>query len=190
MTVQLPASALDVEGMLGNEETLALTELAATVSAGRIVEIGSYRGRSTVALALGVKAAGEAEVVSIDPHFTFTGVYGGQFGPADRVAFFENLLRCGVADRVRVIELPSQEASRAWSSPIELLWIDGDHADEAVRRDFDEWEPHVVTGGMIALHDSADPELGPGRVVAAAVRSGRFEYVGRVEATTVLRKVA
>jgi predicted O-methyltransferase YrrM len=36
---------------------------------------------------------------------------------------------------------------------VDLLFIDGDHSYEGVRRDFDLYSPLVGKGGMIALHD-------------------------------------
>jgi predicted O-methyltransferase YrrM len=36
---------------------------------------------------------------------------------------------------------------------VDLLFIDGDHSYEGVRRDFDLYSPLVRKGGMIALHD-------------------------------------
>ena len=50
---------------------------------GTIVEIGAYRGASTVALAMGVRDAGRGHVHSIDPHMHFRGVLGGAFSPQD-----------------------------------------------------------------------------------------------------------
>ena len=36
---------------------------------------------------------------------------------------------------------------------LELLFIDGDHSYDGVRRDFELYSPLVASGGMIALHD-------------------------------------
>ena len=35
-----------------------------------------------------------------------------------------------------------------------MIFIDGDHRYEAVRKDFDDWFPHVRPGGFMLLHDS------------------------------------
>jgi MMP 1-O-methyltransferase len=47
----------------------------------------------------------------------------------------------------------SEEAARRWTGPIRLLFIDGDHACEASRRDFELWSPFVTPHGMVCLHD-------------------------------------
>jgi predicted O-methyltransferase YrrM len=56
--------------------------------------------------------------------------------------------------RLEWIRLRSDQASRGWSLPIDFLFIDGDHSDEAVRRDWEEWSPHVRPGGRVAFHDA------------------------------------
>jgi len=48
----------------------------------------------------------------------------------------------------------SEKAAHGWSKPIRLLWIDGDHRYEPAQLDFKLWEPFVVEGGIIAMHDT------------------------------------
>lgn len=180
--------ALATEGFLSPDECRLLQRLAGTVTTGAIVEIGSYRGRSTVALACGANR--NVPIYAIEPHETFKGVLGGEFGPQDRVAFCQNLLRAGVLDRVHLVNLTSEAAAKGLHVPIDLLWIDGDHREEVVRRDFDLWSPRVVPGGLIAFHDSTDPAGGPAKVVAFALSTSHFELAERVARTTVLRRIS
>ncbi|MCW2924727.1 MAG: hypothetical protein JWM98_2131 [Thermoleophilia bacterium] len=179
--------AMSVEGHLTRRECRALVDLAAAVGRSHVVEIGSFRGRSTIALALGAPA--HVSVIAVDPHEEFVGEHGGHFGPADRVAFFENLLREGVADRVRLINLPSVAAAAAVEGPVHLLWVDGDHSDAGVTADFHTWQRTLAPRATVAFHDAADPTTGPGRVAAEAVASGRYEFVDRVDKIVVVRRV-
>ena len=61
----------------------------------------------------------------------------------------------------------------AWTGPIDFLFIDGDHDYEAVRRDFEEWSPHVTSDGTLAFHDALtdaawmDESFGSARFVAS-----------------------
>jgi len=180
---------MSVEGKITPAECSLLFELASQVSSGCIIDVGSYRGRSTVALALGSLASSSVPVYAIDPHESYKGIQGGDFGPKDRIAFFENVLRTGVGEIVRLINLSSEVISKGWVREVTLLWIDGDHRYEAAKRDFACWEPFVVRGGLVGFHDSTGPDTGPGRVVAGAVSSGRFENVMQVDLTTVVRKL-
>jgi hypothetical protein len=183
------APALDVEGFLTEEECVLLFHLARAVPRGCVVEIGSYRGRSTVALALGARAGAGAPVYAIEPHEHFEGPLGGTFGPADRRAFFENVLRTGVAEDVRLVNLPSETAAAGWTNEIGLLWIDGDHDVQAVRRDLASWQPHLAPTALVAFHDSTRPGDGPTVVVEEALAAGGFRPLGCCGRTTVLERV-
>lgn len=169
---------MGVEGLLGQEEAALLFNRARHASLG-IVEIGSYRGRSTVALALGSKAGNSVPVVAIDPHETTND--GLTIGPADRAALLSNLVRAGVGDLVRVVGLRSSQAWACWQDgEIDLLWIDGDH--DAVESDFGMWMRHVAKGGFVLLHDRHLPQVE--RVAERAQNSAwnftRLENVGGI----------
>src|SRR5436309_8789565 len=155
-----------IEGMIGDQEAALLTRLAGNVREGCIVEIGSWRGMSTIALAKGARVP----VYAIEPHEDFVGVLGGVFGPADRRAFFENLLRAGVVEQVRLVNLSSEVVAPGWQLPVGLLWIDGDHRYEAVQRDFSCWEPHLR--GLVAFHDAIQPTLGSAQFVDELLANG------------------
>jgi hypothetical protein len=180
---------LSVDGKITPSECGLLYKLASQVSSECIVDIGSYRGRSTAALALGSLAGKAVPVYAIAPHEPFEGVQGGRFGPQDRVAFFRNMLRLNVVEIIRLINLGSDVVPGAWHRPVTFLWIDGDHTYEAVKRDFEMWEQFVVKEGLIGLHDSTDAQSGPGKIVAAALDSKRFKIVDQVDLTTILRKI-
>ena len=179
-----------LEGMLSIEEAELLARLAAGVRDGVVLEVGSYRGKSTAALALGARAGAGATVFAIEPHEEFTGVLGGKFSGEDRAAFFHAMLQVDCTQQVRLINLSSEVVAPGWRRPIGLLWIDGDHRYEAVRRDADCWLPHLVPGGLVAFHDSLDENLGPIRVIRGLLARGDHELVERCVATTVLRKLA
>lgn len=180
---------LSVEGSVSREEAQLLFELAKKVSGGCIVEVGSYRGRTTVALALGSQYGRNVPVYAIEPHEVFTGVLGGKFGPRDRTEFFKNIIRTRCTETVRLINTSTEVVSKGWDKPIGLLWIDGDHRYEAVKRDFECWEQYLLTKGLVAFHDSLDENLGPAKVIEEAMLSGRYQKLHQVGLTTVLQKV-
>jgi len=155
--------ALEVEGQVSPKELLVLMDLASQVRRGHvIVEIGTYRGRSAVALALGSRLGCGGRVYAVDPHLEFRGAKGGQFGPQDMAALYANLDRAGVGELVAVACLPSTAVAKTWPEQnVGLLWLDGDHSYEGVRSDFDAWFPHVVSGGTVVFHDVDAPGVGP-----------------------------
>lgn len=185
------AALLDkVEGWIPLPDAELLRRLAQR-SPADIVEIGCYRGRSTIALCLGASEAepGGFLVYSIDPHRRATGVYGGKFGPEDREAYYRNMLGSGLARQAALINLPSELVGPIWGSPVGLLFIDGDHRYEAVRRDVEVWRPHLLAEGVIVLDDASDVKGGPFRVVRELLESGAFETVEIVGKMHALRKL-
>jgi predicted O-methyltransferase YrrM len=151
-----------VTGFLKPTEGFALTLLAMHgPGSGAIVEIGSFKGRSTCFLALGAKLAGREKVTAID-HFRGSAEHqkGQAFEDPAIVAagstlpiFRTNLAAAGVVGQVNVMEMSSSDAAAAWSGLIRLLFIDGDHSYDATKRDFALFEPHVGPEGIICFHD-------------------------------------
>ena len=176
-------AAAGVEGWMTDAQARRLWDRARAVrSGGRIVEIGSYRGRS--AIILGRAAASDVEVIAIDPHA------GNDRGPqeihgtidegeADHQQFLANLAHAGVQDRVRHVRAPSQEAGAQVADPIDLLYIDGAHRFGPARADIKEWGARVADDGSMLIHDSFSSIGVTGAIWAALLGSGRFRYVGR-----------
>ena len=171
----------DVPGWLTDEEGEALYDLARSCTGrGAIVEIGSWKGKSTVCLGLGSRAGASVPIYAIDPHADY------RFGD-----FKTNVERAGIAELVRPIPSLSQPAADGFKEPIELLFVDGSHEYDLVLEDFEKWVPKVVDGGWVAFHDTTWT-AGPRKVVGQAVyRSRRFKDAKFVVGSlTVARKVA
>jgi tetratricopeptide (TPR) repeat protein len=50
--------------------------------------------------------------------------------------------------------MTTEEAAKNWSGePIRLLFIDGNHQYEYVKKDFMLWEPYLIDEGVIVFHD-------------------------------------
>jgi hypothetical protein len=176
------------EGMISLDEAELLFRLAVEADgAGCIVEVGSFRGRSTVALARG---ASSSRVFAIDPHESFTGVLGGKFGPEDRAAFFKAMLRSRGYERVRLVNLSSEIVTPGWREPVRLLWIDGDHSYEGVRRDWEAWKPHLVPHAVIAFDDSTDKTIGPYHLIRELIDAGELAIIEQVGKVTALRRLS
>jgi predicted O-methyltransferase YrrM len=172
-----------VEGWLTDAQARRLWETAGGVRApGRIVEIGSFRGRSTIILAR--SADDGVEVVAIDPHA------GGDRGPQeitpdarrgadDHAVFQANLQGAGVADRIRHVRAMSQDALDAVDGPVDMLYVDGAHRYAPARADIERWGVRVSAGGTMLIHDAFNA-IG---VTLAQVRllffSRTWRYVGR-----------
>jgi predicted O-methyltransferase YrrM len=172
-----------VPGHLVENETRFLGLLAACVPAsGAIVEIGSFKGRSTVMLAKIASHYGGGPVVAIDPHNSPI-LLDHQADPEATSFrdFVASMQAAGVSNHVEAHRAYSADVASSWKRPIRLLWIDGDHSYEGAKKDLDGFFPHLVPGGVVAFHDALNEFPGPIRVfVEDVLRSDRFGPAGFV----------
>ena len=152
----------NVEGWLHEPEGYLLHRLAEDgPGAGAIVEIGSFKGKSTICMALGSKRSKREHVYAVD-HFLGSKENrkgGSHEDPtiaetlSSRATFDRNISDHGVSDYIRILAMTSLEAAQTWTLPIRLLFIDGDHEYASAKEDFQAWSPFVVKHGLIAFHD-------------------------------------
>lgn len=127
----------DVDGWLSPEEGLSLRRLA---EGKRVLEIGSYCGRSTICLASSAES-----VTSLDYH-------DGRGTPNPQYTmpkFRENLERYGVSEKVRSIHPDGMIPLPSYS----LIFIDGAHDYESVCLDIEKALSVLEPGGLIVFHD-------------------------------------
>jgi predicted O-methyltransferase YrrM len=138
---------------------LLLEGVRATESlASPLVEIGSYRGITTRALA----KATQREVVAIDP-------YVGDGGHPRDLSLFEQHTQ-GLAN-VKLNRQPSDPAFESWGQqPVSLVFIDAIHEYVHAWYDFAAWGSLVPTGGIVAFHD-VDAFPGVNRVCQKILQS-------------------
>jgi len=175
-----------VPGFLGENEARFLGLLAACIPArGAIVEIGSFKGRSTVMLGKVAAHYGLGPVVSIDPHtHNLTTGDDSSALPSTYDEFASSLRKAGVSEHVEIHKAYSTDVSPGWKREIRFLWIDGDHTYEGAKSDFDGFFPFLASGGVVAFHDALNNFSGPIRVfVEDILRSNRFGPVGFVQST-------
>jgi predicted O-methyltransferase YrrM len=179
-----------VEGWLSDAQARRLWDRARAAGPNaRVVEIGSYRGRSAIVLA----HASGGEVVAIDPHAgndrgprQIHGTAGE--GEADNSAFRANLERAGVAERVRHVRRPSAEALGEVEGALDLLYVDGAHRYGPARDDLDRWSALVAPGGALLVHD-AFSSVGVTLAIARVLVGGaRFRYAGRTGSLAEYRR--
>jgi predicted O-methyltransferase YrrM len=173
----------EIDGWLREEQAQRLWAAARRLSPpARIVEIGSFHGRSTIVLARG--AALGVEVVAIDPHdgndrapLRWQGT--PEEGSSDYLRFQENLRRTQVADRVTHVRFRSQDALSRVPGPIDVLYIDGAHGYRPAVADVHQWGDRVAAGGTMLIHDAYLSIGVTGALVRRLFFGHSFRYVGR-----------
>lgn len=178
-----------IEGFLSAAEAELLYRLATEVSPnGRIVEIGSYRGKSTVCLGLGAKWAG-AQVWAIDPHNDYQVNESTHYGMENHAALLANLVKFEVADTVRVVALASIDVWEQWPTrgqAIDLLWIDGLHDYDSVSDDLTYWMQYCTPVARIAVHDHSEHFPDVRLAVETFTRMWDWRILEQTDATVVL----
>jgi len=185
------ADVADVEGWMTEGQARALYDAAAACPpGGTIVEIGSFRGRSTIVLASACPP--DATVIAIDPHA------GNDRGPQqldgfeveanrDRVQFEQNLADAGVRDRVTHLRLFSDAALPMIGDPVDVLYIDGAHRYAPARADIVDFGARVRDGGAMLIHDSFSSIGVTTAILRELVWSDRWQYLGRSRSLTIYR---
>jgi MMP 1-O-methyltransferase len=94
---------------------------------------------------------------------------------------------------VSVLVATTQQVAPWWTTPLSLLFLDGNHTEQVAQHDYAGFAPHVVPGGTLLVHDVFErPEDGgrpPWNVVRRAVDSGAFDEVGVTGSLRVLRRL-
>jgi predicted O-methyltransferase YrrM len=179
----------NIDGFLSDKEGKTLYDLAKKCSGkGVIVEIGSWKGKSTVCLAKGSKAGKKSKIYAIDPH-TGSSEHKKWYGKVWTFEEFKkNIKEAKVDDIVVPIVKTSEEAAKTFDKPVELIFIDGAHEYEYVKKDFQLWFPKVIEGGIMAFHDTISWE-GPNKVVNKYIHKSKyFKNIGIVNSITFAEK--
>jgi len=140
-----------------------------------IVEIGRCEGGSTILM--GAAKNPEDALISID------------IDPVDDDQCLEMIDHFGIEN----IQLRIGDSGRCDTSGVDgvgLLLIDGDHSYNGIVRDFENWFPLVVPGGMILMHDvnRFGAGQGPWKFYSECVHMEKIEPIEIKQTLALLRK--
>lgn len=151
---QIHQFAEGIEGWLTSAEGETLFNFAMDLPEGNIVEIGSWKGKSTFYFACGLVKRGKGCIYSVDHHM-------GSIEQQKRIKepintlneFTENMRIRNLGHIIKPLVMDSITASKNINDDIGLIFIDGSHDYESVKSDFKTWWPKLQVGGIIAFHD-------------------------------------
>ncbi|QYJ04893.1 class I SAM-dependent methyltransferase [Nocardioides panacisoli] len=207
MPEDLLAHARAAKGFMPEDEGAALHRIARErLPHGPALEVGTYCGKSAIWLGAAAREVDERAVVfTVDHHrgseenqagweHHDTTLVDPTTGLMDTLPTFRSTIAdADLEDHVVAVLGRSATVARHWTTPLSLLFIDGGHGEEPARTDYEAWTPHVMRGGLLAVHDVfPDPAHG-GRppyeqIYLPALASGRFVEVDAVGSLRVLRR--
>jgi len=135
----------DVPGKLQPTDHLKLYEMA-HLARGPILEVGRDAEKSLAILAIAVRDAGShVPIYSIE-------LRDRKLPPAER-----NLKALNLADLVTLLQGDSADEIAALDTNFDLVFLDGDHRHEGVKRDLRALAGRITPGGSMMAHDYFDP---------------------------------
>jgi predicted O-methyltransferase YrrM len=146
-----------VPGWFNEVNAVAIFSVLAELRPVRVVEIGSYMGKSTVFFGCSLQALGDGgRVTAIDPH-SGDRQQRESFGMAEIPSFnmFRTHVRlAGVEDLIDPIVATSSDAAKDWSEPFQFLFVDGWHSYDAVLADGRDWVAMMSEDGVVVFDDA------------------------------------
>ena len=205
-TIELFQLADRVTGFMPTDEGRALHDAALSYfDHGVGVEIGTYCGKSTVLLGAAALARGSV-LYTVDHHhgseehqpgweYHDTSLVDAATGRFDTLPTLRRTLDdAGLDDNVVAVVGKSTVVAAGWRTPLQLLFIDGGHSEDAARKDYDGWAKWVDIGGALIIHDVfPDPRDGgrpPYEIYCRALKSGAFVEKSVTGSMRVLERTA
>jgi caffeoyl-CoA O-methyltransferase len=124
--------------MVGRQEGRFLELLTFGLSATSVLEIGTFTGYSSIAMAAGLADGGSIISLEVDPHHAMTAR--------------GNIAAAGLESRISVIEGPALESLAALSGPFDLVFIDADKVSYDAY--FEAALPKLARRGLIVLDNT------------------------------------
>lgn len=161
------------DGWCSEEKAHQLAVIVAALRPDVTVEIGVFAGRSAFSMALAHKVIGKGNVIGIDPYSVEAAVVGQEgehqkwwreSSELDRIydEIVKNIEVFQLKDHLQLIRAKSDDVEPP--AQIDLLHLDGNHSDQAIR-DVDRFAPRIRLGGICICDDLAWPGGGVARAV-------------------------
>jgi len=197
--------------------TLLLLAMAAPTN-HKIVEVGSYLGRSTCYMALGSMITGKKGVCAVDmfpkksdwyrgedgyyhiygsdyylPEHIYkereTFLYGDKAYESTLAIFTDIIKRVGLQAYIEPFKGNSLQCAAQLKTPVRMVFIDGDHTYEGVKKDILALADKLVANGYLCFHDYSVNFLGVVQAVNEfVIGSTDYDEIFQVRDLLVARK--
>lgn len=171
-------------------QTAYLFGIVRRLGVRKVIEIGRYKGGSTLVIAAAMN--GEGEFWSVDLGEKEARLHGarGRRGFDDQIR--DVCSRFGLKVDLRIGDSRTIEVE---TGDVDLVFIDGDHSYEGVKNDFERFGRRARVGGAVLFDDACNEEHfhthsdSVGRLIEEIVRSGDFKRVKSVNRLAHLERV-
>lgn len=131
--------------------------VAGAAPGSRFVEVGVWRGRSTIAMAEFIRESGrDVQFIAVD-HFRGSDEHQEELAATGhdlRELFEHHATAAGVRDLIHLWVMESRVAAEGLADEsCDLVYLDASHDLANVRADIGSWWPKVEPGGFLAGHD-------------------------------------
>lgn len=142
-----------IEGWFSLAQAVALQKIVKHLPSGsKVVELGSYKGRSSVAIASVLPA--NSILYCVDH---FQGSEEHKKSNLDRnllAAFTKNIEQFGVKDKISTLSMTTTEAAAKFDpESLDLVLVDAAHDYDSVKADLLNWYPKIKPGGFLLCDD-------------------------------------
>ncbi len=188
MDPRLVVAAQNAIGFMPDAEGLALFAAARDrADRGPLLEVGTYCGKSAIYLGA---AAGECGSIlyTVDHHHGSEENQAGwehhdqrlvnsETGQLDTLPWFRRTIAAAELDDTVVAVIGSSTTvATHWTTQLAMVFIDGGHALDVAKADYEAWSPKIIPEGLLAFHDVfEDPKDGgqaPYEVYCQALNEG------------------
>ncbi len=157
-----------LEGYLNHKKSTLLYDIVRRLEGpGAIAEVGSWKGKSTVTLALAARHSSRTDPVYAIDHHEGSEEHQAviQSEGSTWPKFQHTIQTAGVASTVEPLKMRSLEGAR-WLAKnnvrLKFLFLDGAHDEDSVRSDLLAFRPLLLPGAYVALDDARPSGSFPG----------------------------
>lgn len=150
----LPDNVTGVPGHIHITESKFLYNLPGELGEGLYADIGTFKGRSAILVAGGLKNRGySGPVITVDTFDSFGMTRGKRQDTLEEA--LKHIEDREFQDMIKVHRGSSSKVAKDYSGfRFNFIFLDADHCYEGVRRDFEAWSPLLREGGFVGFHDS------------------------------------
>lgn len=143
-----------IEGWFNLPQALALQKIVKQLpTESKVVELGSYKGRSSVAIAAVLPAG---SILYCVDHFQGSEEHKKSHLDVNNLltAFTQNIERFGVKDKISTLAMTTTEAAAKFDpESLDLVLVDAAHDYDSVKADLLNWYPKIKPGGILLCDD-------------------------------------